>query len=381
MSWPEISLGEIAEFRNGLNYTKDNEGRGVSVINVKDFGTKNIPDYDSLGELNPLGILRNQALLQHGDIVFVRSNGNKDLVGRSLFVKHPPENVSFSAFCIRARIPETANPEFYAFFFRTPHFRKRLALLGKGTNISNLNQQVLTNIKVPNPSRTIKANIVAAIKSYDDLIENNRRRIQLLEQAARLLYKEWFVHLRFPGHEHNQIIDGVPEGWEKKPLGELLTLQRGFDLPVSNRKEGHFPIYASTGINGYHAEAKVKGPGVVTGRSGSLGTVMYVSGDFWPLNTTLWVKEFKLVGPHYANHLLANMQLEQYNGGAAVPTLNRNDVHRVEVLSPPSMLLRMFEDQSHDIVKQIEALTSMNLKLAAARDLLLPKLMNGEVAV
>ena len=75
------------------------------------------------------------------------------------------------------------------------------------------------------------------------------------------------------------------------------------------------------------------------------------------------------------------MQLEQYNGGAAVPTLNRNDVHRVEVLSPPTMLLRMFEDQSHDIVKQIDALTSMNLKLAEARDLLLPKLMNGELAV
>ena len=108
---------------------------------------------------------------------------------------------------------------------------------------------------------------------------------------------------------------------------------------------------------------------------------MYVLGDFWPLNTTLWVKEFKLVGMHYANHLLASMQLEQYNGGAAVPTLNRNDVHRVEVLCPPSLLLRMFEDQSSGIVKQIDIFTSMNLKLAEARDLLLPKLMNGEVAV
>jgi len=123
--------------------------------------------------------------------------------------------------------------------------------------------------------------------------------------------------------------DGVPEGWEKKPLGEMLTLQRGFDLPVSKRKEGKTPIYASTGINGHHVEAKVKGPGVVTGRSGSLGTVMFVSGDFWPLNTTLWVKEFKLVGPHFATHLLENMHLEQYNGGAAVPTLNR---HLIEMM-------------------------------------------------
>jgi len=148
-----------------------------------------------------------------------------------------------------------------------------------------------------------QASIASVLSAYDDLIENNRRRIQLLEQAARLLYKEWFIHLRFPGHEHTQIIDlpaeasaqagGVPEGWEKKPLGKLLTLQRGFELPVSKRKEGRFPIYASTGINGYHAEGKVKGSGAVTGRSGSLGTVMYVSSDFWPLNTTLWVKEFK----------------------------------------------------------------------------------------
>lgn len=244
----------------------------------------------------------------------------------------------------------------------------------------NRNDLHARKVKVPE-NLSEQASIAAVLSSYDDLIENNRRRIQLLEQAARLLYKEWFVHLRFPGHEHVKIVDGVPEGWEKKPLGELLTLQRGFDLPVSNRKDGCFPIYASTGINGYHAEAKVKGPGVVTGRSGSLGTVMYVSSDFWPLNTTLWVKEFKLVGPHYASHLLAIMQLEQYNGGAAVPTLNRNDVHRVEALSPPSMFLRMFEDQSHDIVKQIDILTIMNLKLVKARDLLLPKLMNGEVAV
>lgn len=259
--------------------------------------------------------------------------------------------------------------------------KPRLRRVTRGATQDNLSVAKLTSFKFPAPPLNVQKKIGAILGAYGDLISNNRRRIQLLEQAARLLYKEWFVHLRFPGNEHTPIIDGVPEGWEKKPLGELLTLQRGFDLPVSKRKEGLFPIYASTGINGYHAEAKVKGPGVITGRSGSLGTVIYVSSDFWPLNTTLWVKEFKLVGPHYANHLLANMQLEQYNGGAAVPTLNRNDVHRVEVLSPPSLLLRMFDDQSHGIVKQIDVLTSMNLKLTKTRDLLLPKLMNGEVAV
>lgn len=222
------------------------------------------------------------------------------------------------------------------------------------------------------------ANVLAA---YDHLIENNRRRIQLLEQAAWMLYKEWFVHLRFPGHEHTRIIDGVLEGWTKEALGELLTLQRGFDLPQAKRKPGDIPIYASTGVNGYHDEPKVKGPGVVTGRSGSVGKVMYVSGDFWPLNTTLWIKEFKRVRPLFAQHLLANLGLEQHAGGAAVPTLNRNDLHRLRVLSPPIALLDVFEQHAHQFIRQAETLETMNMKLRKARDLLLPKLMSGELSV
>ncbi len=140
-------------------------------------------------------------------------------------------------------------------------------------------------------------------------------------------------------------------------------------------------IYASTGVNGWHGEAKVKGPGVVTGRSGSLGTVLYVPTDFWPLNTTLWVKEFRRVGPLYALHLLQGLCLAQYNGGAAVPPLNRNDVHRIDVLSPPRLLRDQFEDLASPIYRQIRTLSEQAAKLRQARDLLLPRLMNGEIAV
>ncbi|HCU5562129.1 TPA: restriction endonuclease subunit S, partial [Escherichia coli] len=153
------------------------------------------------------------------------------------------------------------------------------------------------------------------------------------------------------------------------------------DLPVSKRIEGSVPIYASTGINGFHNVAKVKGPGVVTGRSGSLGTVMYVAKDYWPLNTTLWVKEFKKASPIFATYLLRAMKLEGYNGGAAVPTLNRNDVHKVDVLCPESKLMNEFEVQVENIFKQIDKLKEYNEKLAQARDLLLPKLMSGELTV
>ncbi|MDW6685804.1 restriction endonuclease subunit S [Escherichia coli] len=229
--------------------------------------------------------------------------------------------------------PKKLLPHFLAFYMVSPFMQaKMLSWAGTGGTRKALTKGMLEGFEIPLPPVDVQDKIVQKIKTYNDLIENNRRRIQLLEESARLLYQEWFVHLRFPGHKQVKITDGVPEGWSKEPLENLLVLQRGFDLPVSKRIEGSVPIYASTGINGFHNVAKVKGPGVVTGRSGSLGTVMYVAKDYWPLNTTLWVKEFKKASPIFATYLLRAMKLEGYNGGAAVPTLNRNDVHKVDVL-------------------------------------------------
>jgi type I restriction enzyme S subunit len=108
---------------------------------------------------------------------------------------------------------------------------------------------------------------------------------------------------------------------------------------------------------------------------------MYVPEDFWPLNTSLWIKEFKKVGPLYAFHLLSGLHLEQYNGGAAVPTLNRNDVHRIEVLCPSKTLLELFDEYQAPLYRQIAILKEKNRKLQSARDLLLPRLMNGEIAL
>ena len=203
----------------------------------------------------------------------------------------------------------------------------------------------------------------------------------LLEEAARQLYREWFVRLRFPGHEHTPITDGVPEGWEKVPFESALVLQRGFDLPVQDREDGDVPIYGSTGINGFHNKAKVVGPGIVTGRSGTLGEVRYIEGDFWPLNTALWVKEFRRVPPLFTLFLMREMDLKQFNGGASVPTLDRKIVHRTEILMPPTTLVRSFDEFAVPLFQQIGLLTAQIEKLRAARDLLLPRLMNGEIAI
>lgn len=189
------------------------------------------------------------------------------------------------------------------------------------------------------------------------------------------------MRLRFPGHEHTPVVDGVPEGWYRLPLHDALVLQRGFDLPSQDREDGEAPIYGSTGIVGFHSKAKVKGPGVVTGRSGTLGEVHYIREDFWPLNTALWVKEFRRVTPLFALFVLRSLGLKQYNGGVSVPTLDRNSVHRVEVLIPLGMLLTDFDEFAFPLFEQIANLTLQNQQLRAARDLLLPRLMSGEMAI
>jgi type I restriction enzyme, S subunit len=372
------SLAELAEsIQYGYTESATNEPIGPHFLRITDIIPPQINwdtvPYCKIDEKN-----KERFCLAPNDIVIARTGAT---VGYAKLIRINPESV-FASYLVRIRIdPNRANPEYIGRIVESNMYKNFVLSRVGGAAQPNANAKVLSAFCLPIPERLIQSKIVVILSAYDDLIENNRRRIQLLEQAARHLYKEWFVHLRFPGHEHIKIIDGVPEGWEKKPLGDLLTLQRGFDLPVSKRQEGLIPIYASTGINGYHIAAKVNGPGVVTGRSGSLGTVMYVPGDFWPLNTALWVKEFKLVGPLFVTHLLMSMHLEQYNGGAAVPTLNRNDVHRIEVVCPSQLLLTLFDEHAKDIADQIDALGKMSYKLAQARDLLLPRLMNGEIAV
>ena len=127
---------------------------------------------------------------------------------------------------------------------------------------------------------------------------------------------------------------GVVDGWRETTLGEVVTLQRGFDLPTTERKLGSYPVIASTGQVGTHNRAIVQGPGVVIGRSGSLGGGQFIKGDFWPLNTTLWVKDFNNNDPRFCYFLLKSLDLGQFNAGSGVPTLNRNHIHPLPVHVP-----------------------------------------------
>ena len=123
--------------------------------------------------------------------------------------------------------------------------------------------------------------------------------------------------------------------WPQVPLGKVITLQRGFDLPSRDRKPGRVPILSSSGITDYHSEVGAPGPGVVTGRCGTIGQVFLIKEDFWPLNTTLWVKDFHGNDPLWASYLLRTIDFMSCSDKSSVPGVNRNDLHRIPVLLPP----------------------------------------------
>ncbi len=230
-------------------------------------------------------------------------------------------------------------------------------------------------------NREKQEKIANTLSAYDDLIENNQKQIKLLEEAAQRLYKEWFVDLRFPEHENTKIVDGVPEGWSRTNINEILTFHRGYDLTKNEMKAGRYPVVGSTTVIGYHNEFKIKGPGIVTGRSGSLGKYQFIWDNFWPHNTSLYISDYKDHNIFFVYSLLQTVDFASLNNGGAIPTLNRNVLSNIEVIEPTDELQEMFAKIAEPQYQKIKNLEKQNDRLKTVRDLLLPKFMSGEVEV
>jgi len=128
---------------------------------------------------------------------------------------------------------------------------------------------------------------------------------------------------------------GHPRGWRPAHLEDLVFFQRGFDITKAEQRQGNIPVVSSSGIQSYHSEAKVEGPGVVIGRKGSLGTVHFVDCPYWPHDTTLWSKDLRGNDPRYVYYFVHTMGFERYDVGNSNPTLNRNHIHGLDILIPP----------------------------------------------
>jgi type I restriction enzyme S subunit len=239
----------------------------------------------------------------------------------------------------------------------------------------NRNDLHARDVVCPDPDS--QESIADFLTNYDDLIENNRRRIELLEESARLLYREWFVHLRFPGHEHIPVEAGVPEGWVKQPLGDITKLNYGKALTGDNRVAGPYPVYGSSGIVGWHEKPLVAGPGILVGRKGNVGRIFWSNMDFYPIDTLYFIDNEE--SNYYLYFALQHTKF--INTDVAVPGLNRDLAHSQKILVPDKQIVSLFEEYITTTFKQIHALQPYNDNLAKARDILLPRLMNGELAV
>ena len=377
---PVRKIGEVAKAKGGKRLPKgmgvQDEETGHPYLRVVDFGPDGI-DRSDIKFISDEAFEYVSRYIITGDDIYVSIAGT---IGRVGIV---PDDLSGANLTENAakitELSTNVDKQYLLQFLRSAEGQGALQGKAGGTSQPKLALFRIEEIEFPCPPLRDQKAIADVLSAYDDLIENNRRRMALLEEAARQLYREWFVRLRFPGHEHTRMTNGVPEGWERAPLEHAIVLQRGFDLPIQDRQDGDVPIYGSTGISGYHNKANVSGPGIVTGRSGTLGEVHYVRGDFWPLNTALWVKEFRRLTPLFSLFLLRSMDLKQFNGGVSVPTLDRKSVHKVEVLIPSHRRMNDFGGFVQPLFDQIDRLTIQSQKLKSARDLLLPRLMSGEI--
>ena len=272
-------------------------------------------------------------------------------------------------------------PEFLAYILKSPERKEYMEQVAGGSAQPKLGIYKIEAIKVDLPDVQIQHKIADILSAYDNLIENNQRQIKLLEEAAQRLYKEWFVDLRFPGRENTKIVDGVPKGWSRTNINEILTFHRGYDLTKNEMKAGRYPVVGSTTVIGYHNEFKIKGPGIVTGRSGSLGKYQFIWDNFWPHNTSLYISDYKDHNIFFVYSLLQTVDFTSLNNGGAIPTLNRNVLSNIEVIEPEKKLQDMFAKIAEPQYQKIKNLEKQNDRLKTARGLLLPKLMSGEVEV
>ena len=229
------------------------------------------------------------------------------------------------------------------------------------------------------PPLPVQRRIAGILSAYDELIENSQRRIRILEAMARALYREWFVHFRFPGHENHPRVASplgeIPEGWEVKKLGDVLELNYGKALKKEDRRGGQFAVYGSSGIVGMHDASLVEGPGIIVGRKGNVGTVFWCEDDFFVIDTAYFVTS--ALPLRFLVYVLPTLNF--INSDAAVPGLSRNQAYTLDILVPPAPLLAKFCALADTFEQQASTLQRKIQNLCRTRDLLLPRLLAGNV--
>ncbi len=390
-SMPVKSLVEIAEsVRYGYTASASDRPVGPHFLRITDIVPSQI-DWDSVPYCEIAEKDKDRFSLAPGDIVIARTGAT---VGYAKLIRDNPEAV-FASYLVRIRIdPERADPEYVGRIVESAVYKKFVLSRVGGAAQPNANAKVLSAFRLPLPERATQTRIVEVLSAYDDLIENNRRRIQLLEQSARLLYKEWFVHLRFPGHEHVKITDGVPVGWEKKPLGGIAEITMGQSPKSIYYNENGIGLPFHQGVTNFGVRfPSHKTYCTVQNRIAEPGDILFsvrapvgrinITTDKIVIGRGLAAIRSRFGQQNFLFYALKShfFKEDMIGGGAIFAAITKKDLHSVELPQPSDSVVKMFMEYVGPIDSQIENLHRATEKLIKARDLLLPRLMNGEIAV
>lgn len=364
---------------------------GLKCIRIQDISQGK--SYDDWGFTETNEKDRKKFLLKKNDLLIARTGAT---VGVSQFIEEDIEAV-YNNGTIRLRLDKSLNSRFVYYIFQTKSFLQYIDNISCVATQPNLRIEGLLRFTIPDYSIEKQNAIVKTLSTFDDLIENNNKRIRLLEQMAENLYKEWFVRFRFPGYEDVEFEEKKPRGWQvgtedKKHYAPTIfkydefinigTFVRGKNITAAQMVEGKVPVI-SAGLqpSGYHNEANVHGSNLTISASGAnAGYLQYNLNDIWAADcsyyqddATIWFVYNTL---KYLQPVISNLQC-----GAAQPHVYPKNINRLCVIIPTEELIHRYNDFVNPYYDEIKILNQHNQLLAKQRDMLLPRLMSGKLKV
>jgi len=409
MKWPEHRLGELVRFRSGGTPSKAEPrywNGDIPWLSSKDLVTARIRDAEL--KVTSEGVDNGTRLMPENTVMFVVRGMSLASEFRVSITRRP---CAFNQDLKAVECSSSVLPDFlyYSLFAQREHIRGQAGEASHGTK--KLESRVVENISVKLPPVDVQERVIRIASAYDDLIENNRRRIALLEKTARLLYREWFVQLRFPGHEHVNIFDGVPEGWERRPISGLANIYRGKSYTSSElvdsdgqpfvnlkcvNRFGGFRLSGVKGFKGAHKEHhRLVAGDIVIAVTDMTRDAMIVAqaarvpraaGDNAIYSMDL-VKAEARDGVDAAwlyglfRYSSFSMEVREKAAGATVLHLQPKHIENWQALVPTARLRSLYSEQHRDLLAQVDTLEVQCARLVQARDLLLPRLMNGDITV
>ena len=376
MKWEKVKLGNVTDSCLG-KMLDQNKNKGdyqpyLANVNVRwgEFDLEDLP----LMKFEESEQERYE--LKYGDLVICEGGEP----GRCAIWKEQIPNMKIQKALHRVRVHDCLDYRYLFYWFLLAGKTGELDQYFTGATIKHMPGQKLKEVVIDKPPLEIQHRIADILSAYDDLIENNQKQIKLLEEAAQRLYKEWFVDLRFPGHENTKIVDGVPEGWSRGLLKELISVNYGKDHKKAP-DDGNIPVYGSGGLMRKCNKSLFSGEAVLIPRKGSLNNIMYVDETFWTVDTMFYAT---MKQPHtavFVYFFVKAFDMYSMNIGAAVPSMTTKILDAMDVVIPDKETLEKFDKRAKVYFNKIKTLQGQNERLKTARDLLLPKLMNGKVEV